>query len=58
MLLYLTQAVHLRNLLMSPPECPLQVAFIGLGNMGKPMAFNLLKAGHDVRVFDCEYSLS
>ncbi|MDH4564224.1 3-hydroxyisobutyrate dehydrogenase [Pseudomonas sp. BN411] len=28
------------------------VGFIGLGNMGLPMAVNLLKAGHDVRVFD------
>lgn len=27
-------------------------AFIGLGNMGGPMAANLLKAGHEVRVFD------
>ncbi len=28
------------------------VAFIGLGNMGGPMAGNLLKAGHAVTVFD------
>ena len=28
------------------------VAFIGLGNMGGPMAINLVKAGHAVRVFD------
>jgi 3-hydroxyisobutyrate dehydrogenase len=28
------------------------VAFIGLGNMGGPMAKNLLKAGHTVVVFD------
>jgi len=28
------------------------IAFIGLGNMGAPMASNLLKAGHTVRVFD------
>ena len=28
------------------------IAFIGLGNMGAPMASNLLKAGHSVRVFD------
>lgn len=28
------------------------IAFIGLGNMGGPMATNLLKAGHEVRVFD------
>jgi 3-hydroxyisobutyrate dehydrogenase len=29
-----------------------QIAFIGLGNMGGPMAANLLKAGHAVHVFD------
>lgn len=28
------------------------IAFIGLGNMGGPMAANLLKAGHNVTVFD------
>lgn len=28
------------------------IAFIGLGNMGGPMAENLLKAGLSVRVFD------
>jgi 3-hydroxyisobutyrate dehydrogenase len=28
------------------------VAFIGLGNMGGPMATNLIKAGHQVTVFD------
>ena len=28
------------------------IAFIGLGNMGGPMAENLLKAKHQVRVFD------
>ena len=26
------------------------VAFVGLGIMGRPMALNLLKAGHTVRV--------
>ncbi|AJC46454.1 3-hydroxyisobutyrate dehydrogenase [Xanthomonas sacchari] len=29
-----------------------RIAFIGLGNMGGPMAVNLVKAGHVVRVFD------
>jgi 3-hydroxyisobutyrate dehydrogenase len=29
-----------------------QVAFIGLGNMGGPMAINLVKAGHQVTAFD------
>lgn len=28
------------------------IAFIGLGNMGLPMAANLVKAGHDVQGFD------
>lgn len=28
------------------------IAFIGLGHMGKPMAINLLKHGHTLRVFD------
>ncbi|MBS7700941.1 MULTISPECIES: 3-hydroxyisobutyrate dehydrogenase [unclassified Chelatococcus] len=28
------------------------IAFIGLGNMGAPMALNLVKAGHDVRGYD------
>ena len=30
----------------------LNIAFIGLGNMGGPMAHNLLKNGHCVSVFD------
>lgn len=29
-----------------------QIAFIGLGNMGGPMAANLIKAGHSLTVFD------
>jgi 3-hydroxyisobutyrate dehydrogenase len=29
-----------------------RIAFVGLGNMGGPMATNLVKAGHDVRGFD------
>lgn len=29
-----------------------KVGFIGLGNMGGPMAANLVKAGHEVTVFD------
>lgn len=28
------------------------IGFIGLGNMGGPMAMNLVKAGHQVKVFD------
>ena len=30
----------------------MKIAFIGLGNMGLPMALNLLKAGHQVTGFD------
>ena len=30
----------------------MKIAFIGLGNMGGPMAMNLLKAGHEVSGFD------
>ena len=30
----------------------MKIAFIGLGNMGAPMARNLLKAGHTLSVFD------
>ena len=30
----------------------MRIAFIGLGNMGLPMAANLLKAGHEVAGFD------
>ncbi|WP_193175180.1 3-hydroxyisobutyrate dehydrogenase [Oricola nitratireducens] len=29
-----------------------RIAFIGLGNMGLPMAINLKKAGHDIHAFD------
>ncbi len=30
----------------------MRIAFIGLGNMGAPMALNLQKAGHEVTGFD------
>ncbi len=30
----------------------MKIAFIGLGNMGAPMAHNLVKTGHEVSVFD------
>ena len=30
----------------------MKIAFIGLGNMGGPMAINLAKAGHSVKAFD------
>ena len=29
-----------------------RIGFIGIGNMGGPMACNLIKAGHDLTVFD------
>lgn len=34
-----------------------QIAFIGLGNMGGPMAKNLLKSGHHMTVFDLSASV-
>lgn len=33
-----------------------KIGFIGLGNMGGPMAQNLIKAGHDLTVFDLSSS--
>src|ERR1700704_1421857 len=33
-------------------ECRMHVAFLGLGIMGRPMAGNLVKAGHDVTVWN------
>lgn len=33
------------------------IAFIGVGNMGGPMARNLIKAGHDLKVFDLSQEL-
>jgi len=30
----------------------MNIAFIGLGNMGSPMATNLLKAGHTLTLFN------
>ncbi|MFY8328491.1 3-hydroxyisobutyrate dehydrogenase [Pseudoalteromonas sp. ZZD1] len=35
----------------------LSIGFIGLGNMGGPMAANLVKAGHKVNVFDLNQSV-
>lgn len=33
-----------------------KIAFVGLGNMGGPMAMNLVKAGHELTVFDLSES--
>ena len=30
----------------------MKIAFIGLGNMGSPMALSLLRAGHSLTVYD------
>lgn len=35
-----------------------KIAFIGLGTMGRPMAHNLLKRGHDLSVFDLSTAAS
>ena len=32
----------------------MNIGFIGLGNMGAPMAYNLAKAGHTVLGFDTQ----
>ena len=32
----------------------LSIGFIGVGNMGNPMAANLIKAGYPMSVFDCD----
>ncbi len=37
---------------MTDSTTPITVAFLGLGNMGGPMAANLVAAGHAVRGFD------
>src|SRR5262249_8341273 len=42
----------LRYSLFAQEEHMARVAFIGLGNMGLPMALNLLKSGHQVEGFD------
>jgi 3-hydroxyisobutyrate dehydrogenase len=34
----------------------MHVAFIGVGNMGLPMAANLVRGGHEVRVYDIDVS--
>ncbi len=36
----------------------MKVAFIGVGNMGKPMAANVVKGGHEVFLFDTDLSLA
>jgi len=33
------------------------IGFVGVGNMGGPMAINLVKAGHEVKVFDLSAEL-
>jgi len=33
-----------------------RVGFVGLGNMGLPMAINLAKAGHQVYAYDVDAS--
>jgi 3-hydroxyisobutyrate dehydrogenase len=36
----------------------MKVAFIGIGNMGKPMAANIAKRGHDVFLFDANAAVA
>ena len=35
----------------------MNIAFLGLGNMGKGMALNLLKANHDVHAYDVKLEI-
>ena len=35
----------------------MRIGFIGLGNMGRPMAANLVRAGHDVSGFDLSQAM-
>ena len=34
--------------MLASKACHAKIGFIGLGNMGLPMTFNLIKSGHDV----------
>ena len=34
-----------------------KISFIGLGNMGNPMAFNLLKKKYDLKIYDINEKL-
>jgi 2-hydroxy-3-oxopropionate reductase len=45
-------SLHLIKINDSRGEFNMKVGFIGLGIMGKPMAKNVLKAGHELTVFD------
>src|SRR5206468_8729646 len=42
----------------SREETPMRIGFIGLGNMGGPMALNVLKAGHSMVVTDIRHELA
>jgi 3-hydroxyisobutyrate dehydrogenase len=33
----------------------MQIGFVGTGNMGRPMATNMLRAGHRLTVFDASH---
>ena len=39
-------------------ENKIKVGFIGIGNMGWPMAMNLFEAGYDLTVFDLDKARS
>ena len=39
-------------------EINLKIGFIGLGNMGAPMAINLAKGGNEVFGFDADNSIN
>src|SRR5882724_9285405 len=39
-------------------RCPMRIGFIGLGNMGGPMALNVMKAGHTMVVNDIRQEMA
>ncbi len=44
--------MHIPSKMGLERSLPLKIAFFGTGNMGEPMALNLLKAGHEVIAFN------
>ena len=48
----LTHSERIESSTLSNSVVPARVGFVGLGAMGAPMTENLLRAGHDVMVFD------
>jgi len=47
-----TPVILKENVMTNPSKKEVSLGFIGLGNMGLPMAANLLKAGYQLRVYN------